>query len=767
MANGNGVTLGQKKVQPLKPGPLGDPDCPHCAALQSLLRSGAVEKHVRYGSDDAQAVIHLQFHLVTFGFKLPASSSHADGVDGGFGTGTVEALKLFLKEAKLDGDGRKLTGPAAQAILTRHKAKAPAKPPVADDPAYWFLDMDKFLAGRGEKNELIHPLYMPPQQPGNEVKFLLGGEEAFAEMADAMEATYASSASRGAFIYLANWWVNHDFDLRRSGGKGVSGTRLKDYLQRASNAGVAVRALFWQRVYPMDALQNEVEKKFINGLSDGVAILDGRVISTTFNKGSHHQKLLFAYDGRTLTAFGGGIDFDYGRVFHFGEPFGADEGKESRTGILLYNKMHPSDQKPMVGDVSTPLVDVHFRLRGPAAYDLLDLFLRRYVDHPEAKDTTILAPHRDAAQPGGVTVRVCATFGDDPSSDVGQLQAFVVPSQDVRDRLMGPTDAGPADRIKVDGEPAVAPTGRQPYSFAPRGRQSGRAQLLYAISAARKFIYFEDQYMVSQEIAEAIRGAISRHGVRVLGVIPHQSVSGDFDVPGAWRVVQAWDPKDEETKLRDVRQGTTHGGVLAATRLSRFIEVIRGRGSNPRDKPFLFCPVRPPRFKGESAYEYIHSKYFVFDDEFCTIGSMNNNRRSTTHDSEVNVGFYQAGDGFPKQGRMRSWARHLNLDLSDQNQRAWLDDPLKAIEELWSKIGTIDVPPDQYGALENAGNELQLPDGQVRLPNVALYDWSKDAHLSDTEFVDTFADPVVRLDIELPRNQQPGPGPRPRPSLPP
>jgi phosphatidylserine/phosphatidylglycerophosphate/cardiolipin synthase-like enzyme len=583
-----------------------------------------------------------------------------------------------------------------------------------------------------------HPLWMPDPRAGNEVKILLNGQETYREMVKALD-PYPKSWPPGSFIYLANWIVYDDFNLDRDPQYhliSTARTTLRDFLKRASDKNVMIRALFWDRVYGSGSdHQNDGPRDFINSLPNGHAILDGRVINTvlgdTFNKGSHHQKLLLVNGPDGLIAFAGGVDFHPDRVFGFGDPLDINQ-----PGT-------PAAKIKRLDDKSSPLLDVHVRLRGPAAYDLLDVFLRRYADHPTAAGRSIYAPRRDY-QPlpdSDVTVRVCTTYGNAPIRD----DTDVSPTDDTLRLLEGPKTDGRFRELNVV---TIAQKGGgrlravQPYSFAPRGRQSGRAQLLYAISGARKYIYFEDQYMVSQEIGEAIRDVVNRYGVKVLGVIPHQSISTDFD----------------ESRIGHFRKDRGKE-VLASTRLSRVIWVIYGKNADPEKLTFLFSPLQTLPNPQGSIFQYIHSKVFIIDDAFCTIGSMNFNRRSTTHDSELSLGFYEPSpksDGFAKQLRQRLWQHHLGLPLTGMHL---IDDPVDSIGSIWSQITAL------WGR-----SEIRSSAGLRWSPNVVRYNWSTDTPLgtseslldpggigltNETEWVDQVADPVVTSaeTARLPRRQ--------------
>ena len=580
----------------------------------------------------------------------------------------------------------------------------------ADSPrdwqSYWFRPANQ--------RDTSDPLFMTPPRPGNEVKYLLGGEAAYASMAEAMQPLGAPGGHNDGswFVYVANWWVNQDFAL------DGHGHTLRDYLYNAAHHnGCMVRALLWNRTAtPSDVEhhdttqpdQNRVEAAFVNGLPGGHAILDGR--HNTF--GSHHMKLLMVNGPDGLIAFMGGLDFNYDRKFIYGEAIPSPQGDDSNRYVRDHHRLSGAQWSP-----GSPLLDVHVRIRGPAAYDLLDIFLRRYADNPDAAGKTIVAPRRDySTHRGEVTVRVGCTLGDDPNAGnsaaaPAALGAMVVvtatpwgfvPDQATATALGGAA-AGASPVVTVQGRSTPAPTGKLRYSFAPGGRQSGRAQLLHAISAARKFVYFEDQYMVSAEIAQALRRALDAGLQFVLGVIPHQTLATDY-------------------------------AVEPAMRRTFFIDYL----NDPRF--LVFCPVRPQpdrsAYPGASRYQYVHSKVFVYDDEFCTVGSMNNNLRSTTHDTELSCGFYEQVQGeqprlgFPRWLRMKLWARHLGMD-QHPDQLHHLADAATALN-WWRQV--------------HAGQQVSIG-GANYTPAVERYDWSNDPEYSSAGMGDMATDAIGDISV--------------------
>jgi len=349
------------------------------------------------------------------------------------------------------------------------------------------------------------------------------------------------------------------------------------------NTGVQVRAM----LYDQPMTQNSAEVDHINALPNGAAILDSRHL----NLGSHHQKVLIVNGSDGLIAFCGGIDINSDR---------------------LYQKGVGSNRN---GDTEgAPFHDVHCRIKGPAAWDLLQIFVERWQDHPNhaALDT-----------------------------QKGQLRGT---SMGIPQSIAGQTNWVQIGRTYGNGT-RHGGIGRGGYQFAPNGEQTARQMFLHAIAQARKFIYIEDQYLVNYEAMEELIAALPN--IQHLTVlIPHGSITLMGSPDG-----------------RAVRNQVNF-------RRREFIARLRRMGG---EKVRVFYLVAQPMNQIKGLHTYVHSKTWIFDDQFAIIGSANCNRRSWTHDSEVVAGIYDQGDGtklrFPHWLRMRLWAEHLNLDVSRDASR--------------------------------------------------------------------------------------------------
>jgi phosphatidylserine/phosphatidylglycerophosphate/cardiolipin synthase-like enzyme len=162
---------------------------------------------------------------------------------------------------------------------------------------------------------------------GNEVKFLIDGKETFQSMVDSIE-----TANRpGHFIYLLGWINQDDFPLV----PGNPNTTFKNLITVASNKGVQVRTILWDNV----SVTNTKEIKYVNTLPNGAGILD----NYTLNLGSHHQKVLIVNGNKGLISFCGGLDINKDRLYSIGN--------------------------------GSPLHDVHCKIIGPSAFDLLVTFI--------------------------------------------------------------------------------------------------------------------------------------------------------------------------------------------------------------------------------------------------------------------------------------------------------------------------------------------------------------------------------------------------------
>ena len=561
---------------------------------------------IRFGSR-GPAVIDAQqrlnrVHANQLAAQVPGIADCPLAVDGIFGQHTRSAAVSFQRVAfpGLPNEWDGIIGPKTwTALLAR--SDGPEPPDVQLDSSRWTTVLRPLASGRTNL------------RTGNLVKALIDGRDTFNHMAADMGAT-----GQGDFIYLLGW---DNFDTFPLG----SASRFRDIYEAAAKRGVEVCAMLWDQPFiaaggaagvtlnPADLSATEVVRR-INALKDGKGLKVGKAIKddlttghTTastarlavaalvlakFGKthpklipvilriiepdlarltGSHHQKVLVVKRGEKLVGYCGGIDMNPNRV-----------------GVV----------DP---DSGQPHHDTHCRIVGPSAHDLLSTFLSRWKHHPESK--------------GFGTLRGASVGVPSPIIAVDPIDApFGGPLTVMIGRTFNPIP------VRVSKPDVVKERGIKPA-------------LLAAISAAQRFIYCEDQYLVDLDTARALAAAIPR--------LAHVTIL----IPG--------------NKITDMPFGKEY-------RRDFIEEVLRLTPAVHHAKFGVFQLTTSQAAPTFGNHTYVHSKSWVFDDELAVIGTANCNRRGYTFDSEVDAFIYEnarrEGDTrptFAQRYRMALWEHHL------------------------------------------------------------------------------------------------------------
>ena len=419
---------------------------------------------------------------------------------------------------------------------------------------------------------------------GNLVRALVHGATYFSRLHAELTALRA-----GDRVWFTDWRGDADERLL------PDGPTVGDVLAGLARDGVEVRGLLWrshgERVSSqISGRANELLGRRIND-AGGEALLDQRV--RLF--GSHHQKLFVIRhreDAAQDVAFVGGIDLSHSRrddVHHQGDP----------QTVTMDPRYGPTP----------PWHDAALELRGPVVADLLAVFAERWDDpHPLDKRT----PYRMLLQ---------------------RLARMPRHPKPLPEAAPPPPVAGPhsVQLLRTYG------LKHPPFPFAPEGERSIARAYAKAFARARSFIYVEDQYLWSAEVATGIVRALKRNPeLRVIAVVPRYPDS-DGPLTG---------PPSRIGQLRSI-------GMLRRA-----------------------APDRVGVFDLENAAGvpiYIHAKVCVVDDEWVTCGSDNFNRRSWTTDSELTCAVIDTSpkgadgrsSGFAEDLRRQLWGEHLGVDRDD------------------------------------------------------------------------------------------------------
>jgi phosphatidylserine/phosphatidylglycerophosphate/cardiolipin synthase-like enzyme len=364
-----------------------------------------------------------------------------------------------------------------------------------------------------------------------------------------------------------------------------------DLMDDAASRGVDVRVLFW---HP-EGHGVGAEDTF-PGTESSERLLGSRSTSwqarwDAVGSQCQHQKAWLVDAGTDAeVAFVGGINIARGSMA--GSDHAEPDPELGFTRGERYSNVH----------------DVHCLVRGPVATDVHENFVMRWNGASERGRRHGSWPHgrtEDLAEPSGRSPEVGST--------TAQIQRSVLPGL---------------------------------YDALPDGENSVREQYLSAITAARDYVYIEDQILLSRVVLVELRNALER------GVLVMASVPGD--------------PMPELAAAR------AHPGIAAAYDALAALGAYEG-----------FC-LSAPCIRREWGYEevYVHAKTAVVDDRWATIGSTNLVFSSFQGDTEMNISFWDAEvarafrvrqvdeqGGFPSVGMDGRTAMARLMEVARENSR--------------------------------------------------------------------------------------------------
>jgi phosphatidylserine/phosphatidylglycerophosphate/cardiolipin synthase-like enzyme len=233
------------------------------------------------------------------------------------------------------------------------------------------------------------------------------------------------------------------------------------------------------------------------------------------------------------------------------------------------------------------------------------------------------------------------------------------------ERLPPPSAPPPAQMAGTSTVQVVRTVSEDMYDAVPHGDFRIMEVYLRAIRAAKDYIYFENQFLWSPEIVDALVDKIRNPPsprFRIVVLLPAVANNGQDDTKGQLAVL--------------VDADDTHERFLACT--------IRSR-TGDRDDPL-----------------YVHAKVGIIDDRWLTIGSANLNSHSLLNDTEMNV---VTDDAELARGtRERLWAEHLETVPAELEGI----EPVTVIDERWRPIAAEQLRRRESG-LRASHRLLALP----------------------------------------------------------
>ncbi|GJN05675.1 hypothetical protein PR202_ga23326 [Eleusine coracana subsp. coracana] len=541
-------------------------------------------------------------------------------------------------------------------------------------------------------------------------------------------------------IYITGWSVYTEIALVRDTNRPKPGgdVTLGELLKRKASEGVRVLMLVWDDRTSVGLLKrdglmathDEETANFFHGTDvhcvlcprnpdDSGSIVQDLQISTMF---THHQKIVVVdhempnqgSEQRRIVSFVGGIDLCDGRydtqyhsLFRTLDTTHHDDFHQPNFTTASITKGGPRE----------PWHDIHSRLEGPIAWDVLYNFEQRWRKQG-GKD--LLVHLRDL-------------------SDI-----FIPPSP-----VMFPEDKETWNVQlfrSIDGGAAFG-FPDTPEDAARAGLVSGKDQIIdrsiqdayiHAIRRAKNFIYIENQYFLGSSYCWKPEG-IKTEEIGALHLIPKELAlkivskieAGErFTV---YVVVPMWpEGVPESASVQAILDWQRRTMDMMYTDIIQALQA-KGIEANPKDYLTFFC-LGNREVKQEGEYEpaeqpepdtdyiraqearrfmiYVHTKMMIVDDEYIIIGSANINQRSMdgARDSEIAMGAYQPyylSTRRPARGqvhgfRMSLWYEHLGM-LDDVFQSPESVECVRKVnkiaEKYWDMYSSDDLEQDLPGHL--------------------------------------------------------------------
>ncbi|KAL6512381.1 Phospholipase D [Orobanche hederae] len=503
-------------------------------------------------------------------------------------------------------------------------------------------------------------------------------------------------------IYITGWSVYTKTTLIRDAKrqKPEGDMFLGELLKRKADEGVTVLMLVWddrtscpeiKKDGLMSTHDQETKAYFENtgvhcvlcprNPDDGASILQGFQVSAMF---THHQKTIVVdsasanHSGkRRIVSFVGGIDLCDGRY-----------DTRSHSLFRTLDSVHHDDfHQPNFpgssikkGGPREPWHDIHCRLEGPVAWDVLYNFEQRWRKQV-GNDSFLSTDELDRLIVGPADV---ITLSDDP--ETWNVQIF----------------------RSIDGGGAAFEFPQIPEPEAESGLVTGKDNVIErsiqdayigAIRRAKNFIYIENQYFIGSSFGWKKTSDITVEDVNALHIIPKElslkivskiHAGERFTVyvvipmwpegipeSGSVQAILYWQRRTMGMMYTDIASALSAKG-LSNVDLREYLtffclanrEIKTDGEYKPSEKPDPDTDYNRAQ-ESRRFMIYVHSKMMIVDDEYIIVGSANINQRSMdgARDTEIAMGGFQPhhlanNNQEPARGqifglRMALWYEHL------------------------------------------------------------------------------------------------------------
>lgn len=515
-------------------------------------------------------------------------------------------------------------------------------------------------------------------------------------------------------VYIVGWSIYHKVKLVREPTKPLprgGDLNLGDLLKYKSQEGVRVLLLVWDDVTSHNKFffntagvmgtHDEETKKFFKHssvscvlspryASSKLSIFKQQLVGTLF---THHQKCVIvdtqaSGNNRKITSFIGGLDLCDGR---YDTP---DHRLFRDLDTVFENDYHNPTFSSGTKGPRQPWHDLHCKIEGPAAYDILKNFEQRWKKATKYKFKNhfkrVTRWHDDAL----IKLERISWILSPSTSITSDASELWVSKENDPERwnvqVFRSIDSGslkgfPKDVFLAELENLVCAKNL----VIDRSIQTAYIQ---AIRCAQHFIYIENQYFLGSSYAwPSYKEAGADNSIPMelaLKIVDKIRAKERFTV---YIVIPMWpEGVPSSVPVQEILfwQGQTMQMMYAI--IAQELKAMDMDDSHPQDYLNFYClgnreevPQDPSSSndinnetvsasqKFQRFMIYVHSKGMIVDDEYVILGSANINQRSLagSRDTEIAMGAYQPHYTWGQQKkhphgqvygyRMSLWAEHM------------------------------------------------------------------------------------------------------------
>ncbi|PWA49563.1 phospholipase D delta [Artemisia annua] len=591
---------------------------------------------------------------------------------------------------------------------------------IAGDPGFKGVRNTYFPVRKGCHVTLYQDAHVRPECKMPEIK--LDGGKVFRHDSCWEDICYAISEAHH-MIYIVGWSVFHKIKLIREPTRPLprgGDLTLGDLLKYKSEEGVRVLLLVWDdktshnkfylNTTGVMATHDEETKKFFKHSSvtcvlaprygsSKLSFFKQQVVGTAF---THHQKCVLvdtqAYgNNRKVTSFIGGLDLCDGRydtpehrLFHDLETVFKDD---------VHQPTYPAGTKAP----RQPWHDLHCKIDGPAAYDVLMNFEQRWKKSTKWRDFALLAKKMAQWQDDALIKIERISWIISPTIPVPKQGDYtIVPEDDPILHVLKEDDPDnwhvqifrSIDSGSLKGFPKTVDVCESQNLITAKSQvidKSIQTAYIQVIRSAQHFIYIENQYfigssyawhdyqnagadnLIPMELALKIASKI-RAGERFAVYVVIPLWPEGIPTTATVQEILYWQSQTMKTMYKIVAHEIKAMNLDAHPQDYLNFYCLGKREELPTEMSQAAADVKvSDSQKFQRFMIYVHAKGMIVDDEYVIMGSANINQRSLagSKDTEIAMGSYQphhtwAANKRHPHGqvygyRMSLWAEHLGI----------------------------------------------------------------------------------------------------------